>query len=131
MNVNDFVGLPYREGARGPDAYDCYGIVAAVLRAARGVELPDWYQDREGPQGAARAIDAALTGEVQSGRAEKTAAPEDYDIAVVTSTVRAHHIGIVVQGGVLHAARAFGATWHPLPRFLMMYPRAEFYRWHR
>jgi cell wall-associated NlpC family hydrolase len=27
MNIDAFIGLPYREGARGPDAFDCYGIV--------------------------------------------------------------------------------------------------------
>ena len=62
MNLDHFIGLPYREGARGPDAFDCYGIVAAVLQAARGVSLPDWYQGAPGQQGASRAIAAACEG---------------------------------------------------------------------
>ena len=129
MNVNDFIGLPYREGARGPDAYDCYGLVAAVLRAAHGVELPDWYADTPGPQGASRAISAALAGEAAGGRSVKVETPADYDIAVVGSATRPHHVGVVLDGGVLHAAKAFGAAWHPLPRFLTFYPLTEFYRW--
>lgn len=131
MNLDAFVGLPYREGARGPDAYDCYGLVAAVFRAARGVALPDFYQDGPGPQHASRAIAAALDGEIAGGRTVKVETPDDFDIAVVGSTSRPHHVGVVTTGGVLHAAQAFGSTWHSLPRFLMIYPRTEFYRWHR
>ena len=129
MNLDQFVGLPYREGARGPDAFDCYGLVAAVFRAVRGVELPDWYQTAPGPQSASRAISAALAGEVAGGRSEPVETPADYDIAIVGSAHRPHHVGVVVEGGVLHASRAFGSAWHPLARFKMLYPKTEFYRW--
>jgi len=129
MNIDAFIGLPYREGARGPDAFDCYGIVAAVLRAAKGLELPDWYADASGPQSASRAISAALAGEVAGGRSVLVEEPENYDVAVVGSSLRPHHVGIVFDGGVLHASRAFGSAWHPIPRFRTLYPRTEFYRW--
>ena len=130
MNINDFVGLPYREGARGPDAYDCYGLVMAVFRAACGVSLPDWYQDGPGTRAASRAISAALAGEVSGGRAVKVAEPANLDLAIVSNTNRPDHIGVVWDGGVLHASKAFGSAWHLLPRFLTYYPRTEFYRWH-
>ena len=131
MNANDFIGLPYREGARGPDAFDCYGLVAAVFRAAHGVELPDWHADTPGPQGASRAISAALAGETAGGRSERVEVPADYDIAVVGSANRPHHVGVVIDGGVLHSSKPFGAAWQPLPRFRTLYPIVEFYRWHR
>lgn len=130
MDWNAYIGLPYREGARGPDAFDCYGLVAEVFRGARGVDLPDWYQDAPGPQSASRAISAALDGEVAGGRSVKTDAPADWDIAVVGSTHRPHHVGIYVEGGILHTSRAFGSVWHDLTRFRLLYPRVEFYRWH-
>ena len=129
MNWNDYIGLPYREGARGPAEYDCYGLVAAVFRAARGIELPDWYQAAPGPQAASRAISAALAGEVAGGRSVRVDDPADWDIAIVGSQTRPHHVGLFVQGGVLHASKAFGSAWHALPRFQMIYPHTEFYRW--
>jgi cell wall-associated NlpC family hydrolase len=129
MNMDLFIGLPYREGARGPDAFDCYGLVAAVLKAVRGVDLPDWYQAAPGPQSASRAISAALSGEVAGGRSVPVAKPADYDVAIVGSDARPHHVGVFYGGGVLHASRAFGSAWHPLGRFKMLYPRTEFYRW--
>ena len=130
MNLDAYIGLPYREGARGPDAYDCWGIVAEVLRAAKGWQLPDWYQAAPGPQAASRAISAALDGAVDGGRSSRVEDPQDWDIAVVGSTVRPHHVGVVVNGGILHAARAFGSTWQPFARFKVIYPHVEFYRWH-
>lgn len=129
MNIDSFIGLPYREGARGPEAYDCYGLVAAVFRAVRGVELPDFYQATPGPQSASRAISAALAGEVAGGRSTPVEEPADFDIAIVGSTLRPHHVGVVFKGGVLHASRAFGSAWHPIPRFMSLYTRTEFYRW--
>jgi cell wall-associated NlpC family hydrolase len=131
MILDQFIGLPYREGARGPDAYDCYGLVAAVLKAVRGVSLPDWYQAAPGPQSASRAISAALAGEVDGGRTVPVETPDDMDIAIVGSRARPHHVGVVVSGGVLHASRAFGSAWHPLPRFRLLYSHTEFWRWHR
>lgn len=129
MNMDAFIGLPYREGARGPDSYDCYGLVAAVLRAVRGLELPDWHAAASGQQAASRAISAALAGEVAGGRSVLVTEPENFDVAVVGSNHRPHHVGIVYDGGVLHASRAFGSAWHPIPRFRTLYPRTEFYRW--
>jgi hypothetical protein len=82
--------------------------------------------------GAARRNDsAALRGEVDGGLMERVETPEDFDIAVAGSSHHPHHVGVVVSCGVLHAARASGSVWQPLPRFLMIYPQTEYYRWHR
>lgn len=34
-----YIGLPFAEGGRGPASFDCWGMVAAVLRAERGIEV--------------------------------------------------------------------------------------------
>jgi len=129
MNVNAYVGLPYQEGARGPGAFDCYGIVAAVFKE-RGIVLPDFYQAEPGPMWAARAIEASVKGEVLGGRAERIADPEDYAIAVVRGFSKAHHVGVVVAGGVLHASRGLGSIWQSMSSFKMLHGEVEFYRWH-
>src|SRR6187399_3217256 len=46
VDVNDLIGKPWRLGARGPDAYDCWGLVREVLQRMRpGEALPDWACD--------------------------------------------------------------------------------------
>lgn len=32
MTIDDLIGKPYKIGARGPDAYDCAGLVVELLR---------------------------------------------------------------------------------------------------
>lgn len=48
MWVNKWVGLPYQERGRGPDAYDCLGLVIAVWRERFGAEPPDPMISRTG-----------------------------------------------------------------------------------
>lgn len=35
------IGIPFKYGGRGPDFYDCYGLVME-LHQRRGIELPDY-----------------------------------------------------------------------------------------
>lgn len=37
----DLLGVQFKYGGRGPDAYDCYGLVMECERRATGRELPD------------------------------------------------------------------------------------------
>ena len=39
--VADLVGQPFKEGARGPNEFDCWGLVREVAKRS-GTELPDF-----------------------------------------------------------------------------------------
>lgn len=43
-DVSDLIGVPFAYGARGPAAYDCYGLVMECARRD-GVQLPDFGAD--------------------------------------------------------------------------------------
>ena len=43
LDVNDLLGKPYQAHARGPNAYDCYGLVIEVEKRL-GREMPDLYK---------------------------------------------------------------------------------------
>ena len=38
-DIADYLSAPYRDGARGPLAYDCYGLVIAVRHEVFGLPL--------------------------------------------------------------------------------------------
>lgn len=38
----DLIGRPFVRGARGPEAYDCYGLILEMNRR-EGLELPDFH----------------------------------------------------------------------------------------
>lgn len=48
--VARYIGLPFALGGRGPDAYDCWGLVRLVLAEQFGVQVPayDRYQPDAG-----------------------------------------------------------------------------------
>jgi cell wall-associated NlpC family hydrolase len=53
MLATDLLGVPFVDGRRGPDGYDCWGLVREVFRRY-GVELPDYKlccRDSEGFNG--------------------------------------------------------------------------------
>jgi len=46
LNYLDLLGKPFVRGARGPYAYDCYGLVIEMNRRA-GIVLPDFVTPNE------------------------------------------------------------------------------------
>jgi cell wall-associated NlpC family hydrolase len=42
MRYDDLIGKPFKYGGRGPDEYDCYGLMMEVFRRM-GVKLPDYF----------------------------------------------------------------------------------------
>jgi cell wall-associated NlpC family hydrolase len=41
MHVTDLIGAPFIDGGRGPEGYDCWGLVCEVFRR-EGIELRDY-----------------------------------------------------------------------------------------
>ncbi|MCB5411323.1 C40 family peptidase [Pseudogemmobacter faecipullorum] len=35
-----YIGIPFRDGGRGPDAYDCWGLLRRIYADQLGVDLP-------------------------------------------------------------------------------------------
>ena len=40
FNLADIVGKPYKIGGRGPNAFDCWGLVRYVYKELLNIELP-------------------------------------------------------------------------------------------
>jgi cell wall-associated NlpC family hydrolase len=58
--VSGWIGLPWADRGRGPQAYDCWGLVRAVLAEQFALEVPDFSQKygRSRSASAASVIDA-------------------------------------------------------------------------
>lgn len=57
--VGDLIGVPFSYGGRGPDSFDCYGLVRH-LHALKGVDIPDYQSPSDGPR-----ISAMMAGELR------------------------------------------------------------------
>lgn len=42
MNVGDLVGKPFEDGGRGPDAFDCWGLVRFAYHQFLDIDLVDY-----------------------------------------------------------------------------------------
>ena len=129
--LNDYIGIPYECNGRGPDAFDCYGLVLDVYKKQLGVTLPDWTVDDSLAKTAMRIMSGAVGEEIDAGRAVKVSLPRDFDIMVLIRHQMAHHVGICVAGGVLHTKKGgAGVLFEPLTNFESAgRGRIEVYRW--
>lgn len=133
IDVNEYIGKPYELGARGPDRFDCWGLVMDVY-AQLGRALPDWKSENDEPMKIARAMQAGVSDALENNHAVPVLEPRAFDIALLFRGNFAHHCGIYCFGGILHcSAHASGGTVHESKNKFIQSGRGflSFYRWAR
>jgi cell wall-associated NlpC family hydrolase len=99
------IGKPWREGADGPEAFDCRGLVRHVWLTRRGLEVPAL----ERGLGAAQVLDAAAAHGWQCVGQGPNAAARELDIVTMNGR-DGLHVGVMVRAdlqlGVLHSVGA-------------------------
>lgn len=117
--VAALVGRPYRPGGRGPEAYDCYGLVRHVRSLLLGDQMSDVPTATATTRAAARAM---LTSPERQRWAEKSL-PEHCDLVLMGNVSgRDYHLGIFLvpssTGIVLHADEPCGVVSNDLASLL-------------
>lgn len=88
----DAMGKPYRTGGRGPDQFDCSGLVYFAYKKI-GVTLPVTAEEQAGA-GVSVSTDGALPGDVAVFRID-----------------RSYHVGIMINGAdFIHASKSRGVA---------------------
>lgn len=101
--VDLYRGKPWERGSDGPESYDCYGLVRAVLRDRWGLTTPNL--DGAWHLAAADALEAALQRDDSPWvRWDGAPAPGDV-VAFVGPPGHDLHVGIVVAPGWMLSAR--------------------------
>lgn len=104
--LRDLIGLPYRLGASGPDAVDCWGLVRLACQRVHGVTPPALATPRS----------AALQARAQGWR-RVHGAPQPGDVLHMRNAAGLLHVGMVVlvrrRLELLHAV-AGGSVCQPL-----------------
>jgi cell wall-associated NlpC family hydrolase len=102
MNLSAYVGLPWSDGGRSHDGYDCWGLVRLVLAERLGIELPSYSgayvtaADRE-------AVSTLIKGGMSDWRPVSAGWERPLDAVLMTEAGIPRHIGIVSSPGyVLH-----------------------------
>ena len=107
------IGLPWIAGARGPEAYDCWGLFLAVQHDHFGRDLPEIPVDALD----LRAVLDAFSAHPERQRWQAVPQPEEGDAVLMRQSRYPVHIGVWLNidgGGVLHAVRHAGVVFQTL-----------------
>lgn len=115
------IGTPYARGARGPDAYDCWGLVCA--------ERPDIPVLARYTATDRAAMPRHIEEERLTGQWLRVWPPAPGDIVLMGTNRRLHHAGIAVAGGIKHTTDRTGALVQSLTALRQVYAHMEAYRW--
>jgi cell wall-associated NlpC family hydrolase len=112
----DLLGKPWRKDARGPDAYDCAGLLLEIQRRL-GRAVPNWTSDQSG-------LDAA------AAQWERISDPRPGDAILFTSVDPPWHVSVVCGGGyMIHAREGAGVVRERYNSFPWHARIEGFYRW--
>jgi len=105
------VGAPYADGGRGPDVFDCWGLVRAIYREHLGVDLPSYGEIRAADlRAVARAMGAGKDAEIWA----PAKAPREFDVVIMRDGRggrRVVHVGVMVDATrVLHTTKTTGGA---------------------
>ena len=93
-DFSDLIGKPYLHHGRGPDGYDCYGLVIEA-ESRYGVDLPDYEYLR------ATALPEKSGEEIGRGRAKKIPSPVPGAMLLFGNARGLNtHIGVYVGDGM-------------------------------
>lgn len=120
------INKPYCAGGKGPDAFDCVGLVRYYFKQRMGVDLPDY--DVVG------GTDRQLKEFIKATSWRRVdAEPQEHDLMTMENFT-GRHVGVVVNTsdglGLLHAVgndRIGSVIWQPLDT-LILYQRKEVWR---
>lgn len=125
--VAEFVGLQYVKNGRGPDEFDCWGLLVYIENKFFNVNLPE--VDLDNPA----ACLMLFTENVQAG---EWVAIEPHEAVngdgVLLRGGTQPHVGIYLFGGVLHSNEGVGVTFTRVTELPFHgFGRVAFYRLHK
>ncbi|HWC63357.1 MAG TPA: NlpC/P60 family protein [Rhizomicrobium sp.] len=97
---------PWRAGAQGPEAYDCWGLARAAQRELGGRDLPVVNADPAD----LRTVIRLVADHPMRAEWEEVATPQHLDLVLMAHSRHLSHIGVwlALDGGiVLHATEQF------------------------
>jgi cell wall-associated NlpC family hydrolase len=104
-----YIGLPYELGARGPDSYDCWGVLWTVYQNVFGITLPEY----PGITMTTLAYQCGVINREIMNHWEEVQKPFDGAGVAMGMKGAAHHVGIYISadgGKILHASQDAGSV---------------------
>lgn len=113
--VEPLLGRPYRKGAAGPDAFDCWGLCRFVQAHLFGRELAAveaWPDDE-------MQLAGFVASHIERKKWHRIETPQHGAIVEMAHHLMPWHVGVFLNvdgGGVLHARQRMGVVFEPVLR---------------
>jgi len=114
--AEQYLGKPWVLGTSGPDTYDCWGLVRAVLREQFTIDVPAIIVPDCAGLAVVREAMAQFQHHPELQRWQPVAAPRHGDGVQMSAARTPWHVGIwldVDGGGVLHCLEGAGVIFTP------------------
>jgi len=112
-DIRNLIGRPWIAGARGSEAYDCWGLFLEVQRTQFNRELPEIPVDASN----IKKVLNAFSHHPERQRWQKVKQPTEGDAILMRQSRYPVHIGVWLDidgGGVLHAVQHAGVVYQTL-----------------
>jgi len=129
--VERLIGKPFKWNGRGPDAYDCWGLVETVLREMN-IPSPSKSFCVLSTDPGVSAIESSKIMEEQFTSSEwrRTEEVNPGVVLAMSTHRRIHHVGIVTPFGVLHVGPGYSARLQSIAQLKAAgFTRLEGYKW--
>lgn len=127
MDASKYVGLPWADGGRGPEYFDCYGLVRWVYLYEYGIELPSLSEEYSS---ALEKEEVSAIVNSEPWFAEPTNEPKEGDVVVLRVKGESAHIGLVVEPGrMLHTRFNTGSIIESYGGIVWRHRVQGFLRW--
>ena len=105
MDLARYIGLPYADKGRGPDSFDCWGLVRLFYAEQFGIVLPSHLGDYESAKHQ-HEVSALIEREKQAGKWFEVPAPMFGDLVSMRIAGQPWHVGIALgDGRMLHTMK--------------------------
>jgi cell wall-associated NlpC family hydrolase len=126
--ATQYLGKKWVSGARGPDTFDCWGLVQFVEKKHYNRDLPDFPIDAH----ALARIAVEIDEQSKNGTWEQIPKPVDGCIVALGHNQRFHHVGLYLEvdgGFILHSLDHHGVLCTPTARLKSSgWNRVAYYR---
>ena len=128
--VNEHIGKKWVSGARGPNEFDCWGLLLYVLKNNFGMDIEEKEYHIHGKD--TLKITKEYEKAVGSKNWEKREVPHDGYAVALSKGKKIHHAGVWVAGGCLHAFDGSCVVHNNLFSLHRNgFKRIEFYKWQK
>ena len=109
-SINDYLLNKHTPNGRTFPNLDCWGLIVDFYREQLGIQLNE-YTDLD-----SKCMGKGFMKERDSGRFVETKEPENGDVIAFFSNARLYHVGIYINGRILHTSQARNCRYERLER---------------